>query len=128
MPLRRNESVKNKSLHQASEFAELTGVTVRTLHHYDRLGLLKPSGRTRAGYRLDGELDFARLQQVVTLKLIGFPLKQIKEILVRKEFDLKTTLKLQREIIEQKRRYLDLAIEAIKKAEDEAGANGELDC
>ena len=69
----------NESLFQAREFAELTGVTVRTLHHYDRLGLLKPSGRTAAGYRLYGERDFARLQQIITLKFIGFPLNQIKK-------------------------------------------------
>jgi len=54
---------------------------VRTLHHYDRLGLLKPSGHTEAGYRLYGERDFARLQQIVVLKFIGFPLKQIKNVL-----------------------------------------------
>jgi MerR family transcriptional regulator, thiopeptide resistance regulator len=45
---------------KVSEFAEKAGVTVRTLHHYDRLGLLKPSGRTQAGYRLYSEREFAR--------------------------------------------------------------------
>ena len=46
---------------KASVFARLSGVTVRTLHHYDRLGLLEPSGRSAAGYRLYGERDFVRL-------------------------------------------------------------------
>jgi DNA-binding transcriptional MerR regulator len=50
-------------LFQAREFAELTGVTVRTLHHYDRLGLLKPSRYSRAGYRLYRASDVARLEQ-----------------------------------------------------------------
>src|SRR5438034_3620770 len=49
-------------LFQAREFAELTGVTVRTLHHYDRLGLLKPSRYSRAGYRLYRASDVARLE------------------------------------------------------------------
>jgi DNA-binding transcriptional MerR regulator len=70
-------------LYQAKEFAALTGVTVRALHHYDRLGLLKPSGRTASGYRLYGAGDVARLQQIVTLKFIGLSLKQIKEVLGR---------------------------------------------
>src|SRR5436853_7812296 len=87
---------------RAQEFAERAGVTVRTLHHYDRLGLLKPKGRTAAGYRLYGERDLARLQQIVTLKFIGLSLKQIKELLDQREFDLATTLRRQREVIEEK--------------------------
>ena len=106
-----------RTLYQASEFAELTGVTVRALHHYDRLGLLKPSGRTAAGYRLYGERDFARLQQIVTLKFIGLSLKQIKDVLDRESFDLLTALRLQREILGEKRRHLEMAIGAIEKAE-----------
>jgi len=113
--------------YQASQFARLTGVTVRTLHHYDRLGLLKPSGRTESGYRLYGERDFARLGQVVTLKFIGFPLKQIKEILDRDALDLAAMLRLQREIIKEKRQHLDKAIEAIEKVERAFAANGEPD-
>ncbi len=46
-------------MYRVSDFAEKAGVTVRTLHHYDRMGLLKPSGRTDAGYRLYGERDFS---------------------------------------------------------------------
>ncbi|HEX8144662.1 MAG TPA: MerR family transcriptional regulator [Pyrinomonadaceae bacterium] len=106
-----------ETLYQASEFAGLTGVTVRALHHYDRLGLLKPSGRTASGYRLYGERDFARLQQIVTLKFIGLSLKQIKNILDRETFDLSTALRLQREILGEKRRQLEMAIGAIEKAE-----------
>jgi DNA-binding transcriptional MerR regulator len=68
-------------MYRVSDFAEKAGITVRTLHHYDRLGLLKPSGRTEAGYRLYGERDFVRLQQIVTLKFIGLPLRQIKDLL-----------------------------------------------
>ena len=55
--------------------SELAGVTVRTLHHYDRLGLLRPAGRTAAGHRLYADRDLARLQQIVTLKFIGLPLE-----------------------------------------------------
>lgn len=113
--------------YQAREFAERAGVTVRTLHHYDRLGLLKPSRYTEAGYRLYGEQDFARLQQIVTLKLIGLPLKQIKELLNCRELDLQTTLKLQREIVEEKRRHLEKVIEAIERAEEVISRSSEPD-
>lgn len=107
----------NGGLYRASEFARLAGVTVRALHHYDRLGLLKPARRTAAGYRLYGEGDFARLQQIVTLKFIGFSLKQIKDLLGRGEFDLKTALRAQREILVEKGRRLNSAVRAIEEAE-----------
>ncbi|HYH85840.1 MAG TPA: MerR family transcriptional regulator [Pyrinomonadaceae bacterium] len=111
-------------LFQASEFAELTGVTVRTLHHYDRLGLLKPTGRTHAGYRLYGERDFARLQQVLTLKFIGLPLKEIKQLLNRKALDLAGVLGLQREILEAKRRQVESALQAVERAEVAVAKSG----
>lgn len=103
--------------YQASEFAKLAGVTVRTLHHYDRVGLLKPSSRTSSGYRLYGERDFARLQQIVTLKFIGFSLNQIELILNRDSFDLVEALQLQRRVLAEKRRQLDAAVHAIERVE-----------
>ncbi len=79
--------METAALFRARDFAERAGVTVRTLHHYDRLGLLKPSRYTQSGHRLYGEGELARLQQIVTLKFIGLPLKQIKELLSEKELD-----------------------------------------
>jgi len=73
--------------YQAIEFARLAGVTVRTLHHYDRIGLLKPSGHTDAGYRLYRKHDLIRLQQIITLKFIGFSLNHIKNLLNNNSFD-----------------------------------------
>jgi MerR family transcriptional regulator, thiopeptide resistance regulator len=69
---------------KVGELAEATGLTVRTLHHYDEIGLLKPSRRTRAGHRLYGEGDVARLQQVTSLRQLGFPLEQIRDLLDRR--------------------------------------------
>lgn len=103
-----------------SQFAEKAGVTVRTLHHYDRLGLLRPSGRTTGGYRLYGERELARLQQITTLKFIGVPLKQIKALLDRGCLDLPATLRLQRQLLAEKRRQIELAIQAIDTAERSA--------
>jgi DNA-binding transcriptional MerR regulator len=107
----------NETLYRASEFARAAGVTVRALHHYDRLGLLKPTRRTASGYRLYGEQDFARLQQIVTLKFIGFSLKQIKDVLARDSSDLATALRIQRIILLEKGRQVESAVRAVEAAE-----------
>ncbi len=59
---------KSGPAYRIQEFAKLTGVTVRALRHYDRLGLLKPTARSNAGYRLYRDRDIARLQQIIALK------------------------------------------------------------
>ena len=119
-------TIPAKSLFLAREFAKRAGVTVRTLHHYDRLGLLKPSRYTEAGYRLYGEPDFARLQQIVMLKFIGLSLKEIKALLDRRELDLQATLRLQRAVVEEKRHHLDTVIQAIERAEKSLAVSDEL--
>ena len=107
----------DEKLFKAREFARLTGVTVRALHHYDRLGLLKPSRYSQTGYRLYRESDVARLEQIVALKFIGFSLKQIKDILRNGGGDLAIILRRQREAIEEKRKRLQQAVKAIQRAE-----------
>ena len=116
-----------KNLWRTSEFARLTKVTVRALHHYDRLGLLKPQRRTAKGFRLYGENEFARLQQILTLKFIGFSLAQIKKILGNKNFVLSETLSLQRQIIETQRQRLDSVLAAIDRAERILDGNKTID-
>lgn len=113
----RSENEANGATYTASEFARRAGVTVRALHHYDRLGLLRPARRTAAGYRLYVDADFARLQQIVTLKFIGLSLKQIGEMLRADAGDLRTALRLQREILEEKGRRLRRAVRAVEQAE-----------
>jgi DNA-binding transcriptional MerR regulator/uncharacterized damage-inducible protein DinB len=97
------------------EFAELAGVTVKALHHYDRLGLLRP-GRTEAGYRVYCERDLETLEQIVALKFLGLPLKQIGVVLKR-EAQLPDALRLQRRALEEKHAVLGRAIRAIEAAE-----------
>ncbi len=63
------------------DLSKLTGISVQTLHHYDRIGLLKPSLRLLNGYRVYSETDLLRLQQIIALKFFGFELTKIKEIL-----------------------------------------------
>lgn len=71
---------------RVGELARRTGLTVRTLHHYDRIGLLKPSQHTEAGYRLYTPADVARLQQVVSLRQLGFSLEEIRDCLHRRTY------------------------------------------
>ena len=118
---------KAENLRQTKQFAELSKVTVRTLHHYDRIGLLKPKHYDHNGFRLYGDAEFARLQQITTLKFIGFSLNQIKEILKDQEFDLAETLALQKKILQAQRDRLNLALEAIDRAEHAFEQDGATD-
>ena len=113
-------------MYRILEFATLAGVTVRALHHYDRLGLLKPSARSRAGYRLYRDRDLARLEQIVVLKMLGVPLKKIGRLLGR-EASLRVALAAQRRVLMEKQRRLGLAIDAIRDAEASMNSRGEPD-
>ncbi|CAA9366751.1 Transcriptional regulator, MerR family [uncultured Leptolyngbya sp.] len=66
---------------KVGNLAKQTGVSVRTLHYYDEIGLLSPSARTETGYRLYAEDDIIRLQQIASLRQIGFSLEEIRECL-----------------------------------------------
>lgn len=108
---------EERPMYRTRQFAELAGVSVRTLHHYDRVGLLKPRRRTGAGYRLYDESDLERLEQIVAFKFIGLSLKQIQVQLSRDPRELPDALRLQRRVLEEKRRLLDGAIQAIRAVE-----------
>jgi DNA-binding transcriptional MerR regulator len=108
--------MKVSNLYKIHAFAELSGVTVKALHHYDRLGLLKPQ-RTASGYRLYSERDLERLEQIVALKFLGFPLKQIKVVLGRTALELPDALRVQRRILAEKQQLLARAMRAIQEAE-----------
>ena len=86
-------------IYKVGEFADLTNVSVRTLHHYDRIGLLRPSAYSEGGHRLYSEDELLRLQQILTLRFLGFPLKQIGELLDRPDFDLLASMQIQRTVV-----------------------------
>ncbi|BAY82425.1 transcriptional regulatory protein MerR family [Calothrix parasitica NIES-267] len=71
---------------KVGELASLTGLTVRTLHHYDEIGILKPSEYSSSGHRLYREEDIIRLQQILSLKQLGFSLEEIKDCLQNPDF------------------------------------------
>ena len=82
------------------EVSKLTGVSVRTLHHYDAIGLLKPTKVTEAGYRLYDDTALSRLQTILFYRELQFPLKEIREILDSKDFDAAEALSQQIKLLE----------------------------
>lgn len=103
-------------LRQIKAFAREAGVTVRTLHLYDRVGLLKPAATSEAGYRLYGEAELQRLEQILALRFIGFSLDQIKQLLAGSERPFSAALAMQREVLSRQIERLHLALNAIDEA------------
>lgn len=103
------------SSYRIGEFAKLAGVTVRALHHYDRIGLLMPQ-RTGSGFRVYELKDMERLEQIAALKFLGIPLAEIKQLLKRGPLTLADSLQMQREALTEKRRLIDRALVAIEAA------------
>ena len=91
-------------------------VSVRALHHYDEIGLLVPSGRTAAGYRLYDEADVLRLQQILIGRELGLSLEQIRQSLDDPTFDRKIALRAQRRELEARRDRATQMVAAIDAA------------
>src|SRR5690242_17601038 len=119
-----NRTVTEARRYRVQEFATLAGVTVRTLHHYDRQGLLKAQ-RDRKGFRVYTSADLERLQSIIGLKFIGLPLKQIRAVLSGDRRDLRSVLCSQIAALEEKKRRLEITISAVRSAEAELGSGGQ---
>ncbi len=89
------------------EVSKLTGVSVRTLQYYDKIGLLQPTKYTDSGYRLYDDTALERLQQILLFRELEFPLKEIKAILDSTNFDGKKALSQQIELLELKKQHLE---------------------
>ncbi|EAD5868484.1 MerR family transcriptional regulator [Listeria innocua] len=98
---------------QTKELAELTGVSVRTLHHYDKIGLLVPQKDDWNGYRIYSEKDVDKLQQILFFKELDFPLKKIKQILDDPSFDKEVALSLQRHLLIEKKTRIEAMLETL---------------
>ncbi len=102
--------------YQVKDVARLTGVSVRTLHHYDAIGLLVPGARTAAGYRLYTEADLLRLQQILIGRELGLPLEEIRRSLDDPRFDRKAALLDQRQRLQDRARQAEAMVRAIDTA------------
>ena len=102
--------------YRVGEFAALTGVTVRALQHYDRLGLLKPS-RTESGHRVYRTGDELRVRHILALRAIGMSLHRIAELLDAPAVHLVEAFQVQRARLEQSRAGIEDAIRALQQVE-----------
>lgn len=109
------------------EVCKLTGVSVRTLHHYDKIGLLKPIDVTDSGYRLYDNTSLIRLQSILLFKELQFSLKEIKTILDNPSFEPFVAIDEQIKLLEMKRKKLDSVISLARKIKCEGANNMNFD-
>lgn len=100
-------------MNTVKEVAKMTGISIRTLRYYDEIGLLKPTKLTKAGYRLYDGKALEKLQQILFFRELEIPLVDIKEIMVKSNFDRQKILLVQKSLLEKKRDRLNGIIELI---------------
>ena len=97
-----------------NEVSKLTGVSIRTLQYYDKIGLLHPAKYTEAGYRLYNDAALEPLQQILLFRELEFPLKDIKEIISRPDFDRSKALEQQIKLLTLKKEHIENLIDLAK--------------
>lgn len=103
------------------QVSQVSGVSVRTLHHYDAIGLLKPTKVTEAGYRLYDDTALERLQSILLFRQLQFPLKEIRRILDTPGFDREQALKDQIHLLELQREHLEQLLSAAREMQKNGG-------
>jgi DNA-binding transcriptional MerR regulator len=124
--------MRSRRQYQVKEVAELSGLSIRALHHYDAIGLLVPSSRTAAGYRLYTEDDLLRLQQILIGRELGLSLEEIRRSLDDPGFDRRRALLEQRVALTRRAaqtsemlRAIDAALAVIDSADVDDGTSDE---
>ncbi|MBQ8912601.1 MAG: MerR family transcriptional regulator [Lachnospiraceae bacterium] len=97
-----------------NEVSKLTGVSIRTLQYYDKIGLLQPAEYTESGYRLYDDAALEKLQQILLFRELEFPLKDIKDIITRSDFDKRKALDQQIGLLELKKEHIENLIDMCK--------------
>ena len=97
-----------------NEVSKLTGVSIRTLQYYDKIGLFHPAKYTEAGYRLYDDAALETLQQILLFRELEFPLKDIKKIISSPDFDRSTALEQQIELLMLKKEHIENLIDLAK--------------
>jgi DNA-binding transcriptional MerR regulator len=104
--------------YSVSEVAGVTGITVRTLHHYDEIGVLHPSGRSQAGYRLYDDDDLDRLHEILLFRELGFGLEDIRRSLADPSLDRREILLRQRGLVNDQANRFRKMVSAIDRVLD----------
>jgi DNA-binding transcriptional MerR regulator len=109
--------MSKKEGYSIGEFSKRTGISIRTLQYYDELGLLKPEKNISSGHRVYKDRDILALQKIVSLKVLGYSLEEIRVMLNVKSLNisLKETLQNQRVAFEEKKKQLEVSIKAIER-------------
>lgn len=110
-------------MYKINEVSKLTGVSIRMLRHYDKIGLLSPSKRTDSNYRLYNNDDISRLYKILLFKELEFSLQDIKHLLDDQEFNREEVLKVQRNLIFKKKQRLERILESIDDTIGNLGGN-----
>ena len=100
-------------MRRVKEISELTGISVRTLHYYDKIGLLKPTEKSDAGYRLYDDKALETLQQILFFREFDIPLKEIKAVMENPSLDTKQILQMQRKMLVAKKERMERLIASI---------------
>src|SRR6185436_18523196 len=122
---RRRESADGREW-RVGEVARLAHVTVRTLHHYDEIGLLVPSGRSESGYRRYSEDDLRRLQQILLFRQLGFTLEAIQQMVDDPVFDRQKALEAQRALLIEQKARTDAILRGVDRALAEMKGEGTM--
>ena len=109
------------------EVSKITGVSVRTLHHYDAIGLLKPTKVTEAGYRMYDDTALSRLQNILLFRELQFPLKEIKEILDSPDFDPSEAIAQQIRLLELQYKHLGELLAFAREIQSKGVTNMDFD-
>lgn len=121
--------MEKKKFYSIGEIADKTGVSIRTLHYYDDIGLLTPAKDESSGHRKYSEDDIIKLQKIISYKFIGFSLEQIKEILSEQKFNMNLvdSLMMQKKLFEKEKKRIETSISAIDRTIKIIHEHGEID-
>ena len=121
--------MSKKGMYSSGEFAEKAHVTLRTIRYYDKMNLLKPSMHTEAGARLYSDQDFAKLQQILLFKYLGFSLEEIREMTLASADPhfLNESLKIQKRLLQERQEELQSMILAVDQTSAALEQKHEID-
>lgn len=125
MEMKGREEVSGSGM-KVGEVAKIAGISVRTLHHYDRIGLLKPTTSTPSGYRLYERSDLERLQQILFYRELDVPLEETGALLDRPGFDRAESLLRHREALQARLRRLERLLETVDRTLDAMKGDDEM--
>ncbi len=110
-----------------AEFSKLTGLSIRTLHYYDEEGILEPHHKNKHGFRFYSHGNFLTAQKIITLKYVGFNLKQIQKIIAIPNFDLLGSLRLQASALRDSVAQLNKGLIVVEESIKHYSTHGEID-